>query len=195
MMKRFALTILGLLLAFVLQFSVSAQTTSLASPSPVASTQAALPLPEYRGLLPNHPLYKIKLLWNRLTLIFTPNPSKKAEKYLSLASSELSAAHELIKQGDTATGVHSAFRGEHYMTLLVNELKNVAYASGSLDTRVTSQAHAVYPSHQAIIMSMIEKTTGDAQNSLKTILEFSQRNDKELTALELEFSSQEKSEL
>lgn len=139
-------------------------------------------------LLPNHPLYKLQLIWDRLSLSFAFQPNKKLVKYVALADRELTAASMVIDAGDPSLGLRSAFRGENYMTTFVNKEKSTAYNTGSIDTTVAKRAHDAYPYHQAILTTMIGKTSGGVKADLEKILEFSQRNEKELTVLEKEYS-------
>ncbi len=142
-------------------------------------------------LLPTHPLYKLQLIWNRLSILTTSNPSAKAMKYITLADKDLIAADKIMGGENDALALHTAFRGEHYMTLLVNTMKNAAYNFGSLDMSVTKRAHEAFPYHQQLIQSMISKASGDTERNLRNILEFSQRNEQQITLLEQEYSLDE----
>lgn len=183
-MKR---TIATIALTLALVFPVFAQTPEvLPSSTPSAVSYQAPSV----TLLPNHPLYKLQLIWDRLSILTTSNPYTKAKKYASLADRELTAADKIMGVNDVLA-LHTAFRGEHYMTLFVNTLKGAAYTTGSLDTTVTKRAHDAFPYHQQLIQGMIGKTSGDTQENLRNILEFSQRNDQELSLLEQEYTRSE----
>ena len=175
----------GIVLIFALTFPVLAQTPEAMSPSTPSAVSYQTP---NVGLLPNHPLYKLQLFWDRLSILTTSYPYARAKKYISLADRELTAADKIIGGGSDAIALHTAFRGEHYMTLFVNTLKSAAYNTGSLDMTVTKRAHDAFPYHQQMISLMIEKSSGDVQSQLRQILEFSQRNDNELTLLEEEYT-------
>ena len=154
-----------------------------------ATAPAALnyPVPTVT-LLPDSPFYKLQLIWDRLSLLMSTSIDKKISLYIKLSDRELTAADKLIEKGNSSMGVHSAFRGEHYMTMLVNQLKETSYETGKFDSTLANSAHQAFPYHQQVLAQMIAKTSGQDQSSLTTILEFSQRNDNELKLLEEEYT-------
>lgn len=156
--------------------------------TPTIATDSSYNPPSIR-ILPGNPLYALELIWDKLSLLFTSQPHNKAVKYITLADRELTAASTLINNGSFPLGLHTAFRGEHYMTLFVNKMKEVASNAGSLDTSAIRLAHNAFSYHKQLLSNMIGKSSGDIQSSFKSILEFSQRNDNELTNVESEFST------
>ena len=174
------------ILASVLLFLALAYPTYSQSPVPSAAPEVVYEAPKI-NLLPDSPLYKFRLVLDRLSLTLSSRPYVKARKYVLLADRELTSALKLLEKGNDSLALHTAFRGEHYMTLFVNTLKAAAYATGTLDLAVTKLAHDAYSYHQQVIQSMVAKTSGQTQEELKKILEFSQRNDYELTLLEQEY--------
>lgn len=181
-------------LVFLLLTVLFFSTESVVAQTPQA-TPAAMTPPSYTApsvsILPGSFLYSPQLIWDKLSLIFTYQPYSKAKKYVALADRELTAASMIIGKGgdQEPIGLHTAFRGENYMTLFVDLMKRVAYEGGSLDRQITQMAHLAYPYHQYIISQMIQQSSGDAKKSLTDILEFSERNEKELTNLEFEYST------
>lgn len=138
----------------------------------------------YRGILPDSPFYKLHIFWNRLQLRLTPNLLKQTEKYVQFATNELEAAEEMLTRGNEALALHTALRGEHYMTRLVDNTKSHAYYGGDVDPKIFELAHEVYPSHQKLLDRMIAKASPETQKTLSTVKEFSTRNDTEMKKLE-----------
>ncbi len=153
---------------------------------PLISAQTSTSQAPYRGILPDNPLYKLQILWERIQLRFTSNQLQKSEKYLAFATRELEAAEEMLSKDNESLGLHTALRGEHYITLLVDNTKSVAYYGGRVDPKIFERSHAIYPAHQALLDRMIAKASTEAQNTLKSVKEFSTRNDTELYKLEAE---------
>lgn len=179
--------ILVLFLSNVFHLLVWAQTSTPQSVSDTTINEVAIADgTPYRGMLPNNPLYKLQIFWDRIRLRFTPNALKKAEKYLSFATRELEAAEEMLSKGDESLALHTALRGEHYITQLVDNTKSAAYYEGGVNPKIFERSHAVYPAHQALLDRMIAKVSTEAQNTLKSVKEFSTRNDMELYKLEAE---------
>lgn len=134
--------------------------------------------------------HTIQLILDRFSLLFTTQPLRKAEKYLTLADRELTAAHKaIVNNGDVAVAAHTAYRGEHYVTLFVDTIKRDAYETGIFAQSLVKRAHDAYPYHQKLLGDMRNKTKGAEQNSVNQIIEFSQRNETELKNLELEFTT------
>lgn len=155
----------------------------------VSSVSAQASQASYSGVLPTNPLYKLQLAWDKLSLLFAINPTQKMSRYIELANRELGIAEKLVTSGaNVDLALRSAFRGEHYITLLVLQMKDVAYRTGSVDKSLIAKAHSANVSHQQQLGMLIQNTTAETQKSLATILEFSQRNDKELSNLEQEYS-------
>lgn len=96
----------------------------LASPTPlvdapeilVVSPQfpSAYRLPE-PGILPNHPLYPLKMIRDRIILISTLNPSKKPKLLLNFANRRIAATQALINAGYAAEAVGTAMKAESYL--------------------------------------------------------------------------------
>src|SRR3989344_4236916 len=53
----------------------------------------------YPGILPDHPLYKLKVLRDKLIPLFISNPQKKVEFYLLQTDKGISATDILVKKG------------------------------------------------------------------------------------------------
>jgi len=176
-----------LLILFIFTFFspfVLAQTSEegVASPS-------AYQLP-YPGMLPDHPLYKLKVLRDKIILFFIRDPFKKAAKHLHMADKELLMALKLAEKGNIPLTQHTAFKAEHHMTLMVNESKRAVYSGRELDTELVQRAHQAAIKHQELLAGMLERANEKEQEAFKTIKEFSTRNDNELFKLEQEIEDQ-----
>lgn len=172
---------------FVFPLSTYAQTPTIV-PSEKATLEVVSAIDDtpYRGILPDNPFYKLRVFWNRLQLRFPASPLRRTEKYIQFASNELEAAEEMLSRGNESLSLHTALRGEHYMTQLVDNTKSLVYYGGNINNAIFDLAHAVYPKHQSILKRMIAKTSGKTHDDFKTVLEFSTRNDDELYKLSAE---------
>ncbi len=77
----------------------------------------------YPGLLPDHPLYWLKMVRDRAQLIITTNKDAKAERLLLYADKRLGAAWALIEGNKTALGVSTLTKAEKYLDQAWNEGK------------------------------------------------------------------------
>lgn len=69
----------------------------------------------YPGILPDHPLYRVKMLRDRIRLILANTPEKKFELQLLYADKRIGAAQVLQTGGKTALAQETAFKAEGYL--------------------------------------------------------------------------------
>lgn len=86
------------------------------SPTPQASVSADYNLP-YPGILPDHPLYKLKVLRDKVTTFLIRDPIKKAEYHLLLADKRIYMSRLLVDKGKIALAKETALKGENEYTL------------------------------------------------------------------------------
>lgn len=92
-----------LLITLVLFFSLTV---------PARAADYYLPYP---GLLPDHPLYWVKMVRDRVQLLLTVDKSVKAEKLLNYADKRLGAAWALIDGNKKTLGVTTLSKAEKYL--------------------------------------------------------------------------------
>jgi len=68
----------------------------------------------YPGLLPDHPLYKIKMVRDRILEWTTRDNLKKAELYLLFSDKRTAAAQILVKKGKAELAVTTLSKAEKY---------------------------------------------------------------------------------
>ncbi len=126
---HYALFILGSIAIVGLSLlSQSTQETNkqlgLATPSPISTNKSRIEImvPAHGdfslappGILPGHPLYLGKMALQRLALIFTKNPIKRAQLVLHYSNLRMSAADKLIEQGNVDVAVSTATKGQAYL--------------------------------------------------------------------------------
>lgn len=160
-------------------------TEEIASPAATLTEDSDYKLP-YPGILPNHPLYKLKVLRDKSLLFFTFDPFKKAARHLHMADKELVMALKLAEKGKVPLAQHTAFKAEHHMTLLVNEIKRAVYSGRKLDKQLVNQAHQAAKKHLELLEGMRGRANRQEKEAFEIIKEFSTRNDTELLKLEQE---------
>jgi len=150
----------------------------------IATAEYKLPYP---GMLPSSPLYKLKTLRDKFVLALITDPHKKAAKHLQLADRQLFEALKVAESGDIPLAIHSAFKGEHQMTQLVDNLKSAIYSGEKLDLELTDKAHRASFRHLELLTGMKARANDKNQiEQFSTIMEFSHRNNNELYTLETE---------
>lgn len=139
-MKRFFLSVLtlmiGLVIMFVSLWRPSRPFVSLAfeQQSEMESTKAGVESSEmmesaevvedyklaYPGMLPDHPLYFLKMMRDRVQLWLTRGDVKKAELFLLNADKRISASLVLAEKGKPGLAVSTALKAEQYLERAVN---------------------------------------------------------------------------
>ena len=74
----------------------------------------------YPGILPDHPLYWLKMVRDRVGLLLTTGETVKAEKLLLYADKRLGAAWALVESNKVPLGVSTLTKAEKYLEQAVN---------------------------------------------------------------------------
>jgi Domain of unknown function (DUF5667) len=143
--------------------------TPIATP---AATTAALKVDyylPYPGVLPDSPIYKIKMLRDRVKLVLARDTYKKAELELLYADKRINAAIALADGGKMNLAVTTATKAEKYLeqvTMRILKLngegKDVKSWLGTLQ-KATAK-------HQEYLESMVGKTSGGEKEVLDATL-------------------------
>lgn len=162
--------------------------TTTVTPSPAVLETYQLPYP---GMLPDSPLFKVKTLRDKILLYFTTDYYKKARLQLHLADKTLFAALKMAEKGNLPLAVHTAFKGEHYYTLMVSTIRNaVYYGQEELNNSFVDQAYKAFTAHQNLIDGMIARADGENKTQLEQIKAFSVQNRDELIRFQKEIKTQ-----
>ncbi len=171
MMNKFA-ALLIILFVFLL-----ASTPAFAqSPIPISTASAGQTVKydlAFPGMLPDNPLYKIKVLRDKIAIEFISDPKKKIDFYLHLADKGILAAAILIDKHNVPLAQTTALKAEHNMTLL----KNVLYAfDESPSEMLIDELKIASLKHQEVLTSLLPRVSEDQQNVFQTVIDFSRRN-------------------
>lgn len=127
MFKKTVLITAALVFAFgILATSVlraSAQ-TPLEQPGeviPAATEEKVEYYLPYPGVLPDHFLYPIKMIRDRILLFLTTEPLKRAERLLHYADKRIEAARILVEGGKQELGVTTAGKAEKYLEQAITQ--------------------------------------------------------------------------
>jgi len=115
--------IFAILLLVFIMFNIVAQ---LAQHSVWATEDYTLPYP---GILPNHQLYPLKALRDRMLEFFTREPIKKVELYLLYADKRINMARMLAEDKEWLLAEQTASKAEKYL-LKVNQWTEESKAMG-----------------------------------------------------------------
>lgn len=125
----------------------------------------------YSGILPDHFLYSVKMIRDRVLTFLTVDPSKKAELFLLFADKRLGAGKALIEGGKIDLGVSTITKAEKYLEQAVNQEKTARQSGKETQVLQEKMTRAVRK-HEEVIMELIGKVSGDAKSTLEKTLEY-----------------------
>lgn len=177
-MRKAFLLILLIIFLTVSFFSIVSFSTQLAK----ATEKVAYELP-YPGILPDHPLYVIKIARDRVLEYTTRDPAKKAQLYLLLSDKRVAMALALIQKGKIKPAISTLSKGEKYF-LQIPELVKTAKKQGSalsgdfiLQLKLSNQKH-----REVGEMLLRQLPQGDLE-SLQQVLDLNKETEKKIKAL------------
>ncbi|MFH1289398.1 MAG: DUF5667 domain-containing protein [Patescibacteria group bacterium] len=178
-MKKIIVTALCLIFAFtILAFSVSrasAQDFPLerdGSESAKVSYHLAYP-----GLLPDHFLYPIKMIRDRIWLFLTTNKIDRSKLLLLYADKRLGAAKALIEGGKKELGLETLVKSEQYLQRVAAQLKDLDLDK---ECELANQVYQASLKHEEIMLEFEEKLDQESQKLLSENISYARRVQEEL---------------
>ncbi len=127
----------------------------------------------YPGILPNHPLYKLKVLRDKISLAIISDPRKKIDFYLLKTDKEILASAILIDKGLIDLAAQTALKAEHNYTLLTRELHRLPTAP---QEELYKKLKTASQKHQEVLASLAKRVPQEKQKTFLTVIDFSKRN-------------------
>lgn len=161
-----------------------AKTIVFPAPSPEQSTAPVNCAPRqqeinyylpYPGILPDHPLYWLKMLRDRIKLDLTKDPVSHYQLLLLYADKRIGAAQVLIQGNKVSLGTPTAVKAEKYIQRVLVEFENLKRA-GKTTAIMEDQVVKVTAKHQEILQKLLDKAGASDQGQIRPILEDSQRD-------------------
>ena len=162
-MKKIAIALILIFVFSGVGFARDNSTTS-------ASVKYDLPYP---GMLPDHKLYKLKVLRDKVMLFIIQDPIKKAEQHLLLADKRILMAKILADKGNVELAKETALKGENEITLLVFLFKDERRKpTKELFNRVEKASFK----HQEVLNDIAKKVEKKYKKTFETVVYFSTVN-------------------
>lgn len=155
-MKKLLLILLSLLMfVFFAKSTVLADegsASAMVSPTPVAASNYTLPYP---GLLPNNPLYFLKIIRDQVVMFFISDPLKKSDFLLLQADKRLEASWYLFKEGakQNDLALSTLTKSTNYLYDALAQLKQ-AQGSGQDITDLRGRLHDAILKHEQTVVAM-----------------------------------------
>lgn len=160
------LWLLPLLFLITIPQLIYAQTLFPKTPTPTPiSVDYTMPYP---GLLPDNPLYSLKVLRDRLISFFISDPLKRSSFDLLQADKRLEGAYYLQQKGGTYDSLvgTTASKAENYFDEALQQVKLAKEMGEDVNPQIGT-LHAADLKHTQIIMKMITSASPSLQQNLQ----------------------------
>ena len=148
------------------------------------------PLP-YPGLLPDHPLYFLKMARDRIQLWFTRKPLDQAKLLLHYADKRIAASLALAEKGKVGLAASTATKAEKYLEQAL-EAARVAQSRGE-DTRdFYHQLLEATEKHEKVLMGVLSRTPDEVRTAIESAVD---SNEQSHDAVEAEVEGDKEDEL
>lgn len=127
----------------------------------------------YPGILPDHPLYWLKMVRDRVMLWGTKDPFQQFQRRLLYADKRIGAAEALIKGGQTELGVTTATKAEKYLEQAVGQYKNLK-AEGKINPETEDRLEKATLKHRELVTELLKQVPDSAKSVLEKTLETTQ---------------------
>lgn len=166
-MKQFVIIAFTFLSAFFIIPSINNVTQSQSIN--IEEKEVIYQLP-YPGLLPDHPLYLVKVLRDNILLFTTRDNYKKANVYLHLSDKHMSASLELANKGTEQLAIKELGKGEDRFLHIPDLLKEIKDQGGSYPNDFMIELYQSNAKHKQVITDVMEKTTQTEIDTLQSLL-------------------------
>lgn len=157
---------LGFFLLFSLALAQEASPNALTpSPSPVVY---ALPYP---GILPDHPLYFLKMMRDQILLLLITNPVRRVEFHILLADKHLNMGVFLVEKDKPTLAVNTITRGVEYLKKAETHLFQIPGGGTSEVLSLKDRFEHSLLKHQEIVDALGTQLTGGDSAALARLSE------------------------
>jgi len=123
----------------------------------------------YPGILPDHPLYWLKMIRDRVQLWLTTKPLAKAEKLLLYADKRLGAGWALIEGNKVELGVTTLTKGEKYLERAM--IETTRFEEGGDEMRFKEKLGKAVMKHEEVLLLLEEKLGDEHKGVMEQMLE------------------------
>ena len=151
------------------------------APSADGATKVDYYLP-YPGILPDHSLYSLKMLRDRVWLFLTMDPVKKGELLLLFADKRLGAGKALIEGGKTELGISTLTKGEKYLEQSVSQAEKARQSGKNAEALIEKLSVAALK-HEEFLKELLIRVPDQSKPALQEALRYSQEGYQKVTGM------------
>jgi len=123
----------------------------------------------YPGVLPDSPIYKLKMIRDKFWLWLTTDSVKKGELLLHYADKRVGAAKALIEGNQVPLGIETLTKGEKYLEQSIWEAEKAKKNNKDLGILGATLRKATLK-HEEIILELKSKVNGEGETLLGNLL-------------------------
>ncbi|MGB9883102.1 MAG: DUF5667 domain-containing protein [Microgenomates group bacterium] len=181
MIKFFKAVIIFLMIIILPAFTYTVMESSGEGINTVQN-KVAYELP-YPGILPDHPLYFLKIFRDRINEFFTRDPIKKAQLYLLYSDKRAAMALALAKKGKTQASLSTFSKGEKYFLKIPSLLQSAKKQGNQAPSSFIELLKLANAKHNELIGELIKILPDGSQKEIDQLLLLNQSIEKELEKL------------
>ncbi|MBI2051704.1 hypothetical protein HYT33_03000 [Candidatus Roizmanbacteria bacterium] len=124
----------------------------------------------YPGLLPDHPLYIMKAVRDRILDFFTRDNLKKAELYLLFSDKRAKMAEQLAKRGKSKLAISTFSKGEKYFLKIVDHVKQAKQQGKAPLADLVEKLRQSNAKHRAVLNQLLKDLPQGEQEGLSEVM-------------------------
>lgn len=163
--------------AATLKYTVTSESTT---PSAELKVDYYLPYP---GILPDHFLYRVKMVRDKIKAFLTNHPDEKAYLYLLYSDKRIGAGKVLIEGNKVPLGLSTLLKGEKYLELAVIQASRVE--DKTLDDKLSMACQK----HREIFLELKDKVDSSGATAIEDLLKFNKLLQEQIIMLSSQFSN------
>ncbi len=127
----------------------------------------------YPGILPDNPLYKLKVLRDKISAVLISDPQKKIEFLLLQTDKGILSAAILVDKNEIPLAEETALKAENNYTLITQELYRLGKKP---DQAFFDKLKKAAMKHQEVLNSLGMRVSEDKRKIFFAVADFSKRN-------------------
>lgn len=141
---------------------------------PQKSSASDYTLP-YPGLLPDSPVYFLKIIRDRIVVFLTSDPLKKAEFNFLTSNKRLAAGIALFERKKFTLSESTLSKGENYFEDAISELKSAKQAGMNIDSMLLNLSQASQK-HILVITDLEKRSPKETKKMFLELLKRAKHN-------------------
>lgn len=166
--KRTTVDIRPSLAAAKIKFSVSPAPSPAATVSPTPKSNYFL---VYPGILPDSPLYQLKMVRDRIWIWLTSGTVERANLFLLYADKRVGAGKALIEGNKVGLGVSTILKGEKYLERAIKEIEKAKKEGKEVGLQAGKIKNALLK-YEEVLFELEEKVNPEGKAAIEDLLKF-----------------------